>query len=439
MDDELQSGEADEQGNGNSQEPINQEPINQEPINNAQSGQIPFDQPAQPQPTTFTQQPNFAGGQSFEQPGNVGQQSLEQPGYGYPPQFAQTPGAQQVPQWGSAQQEAPNQWSGNQGADGQQVPAPEGVPTPGYPFQTVVPPQGVPPQGYAYAPGPVLGQPVAKKSQAPLIIGIVVAALAVIAIIIAVVVRSGVFGPDSPTSDDYLEGQSQVSTIEDAYTKIGTSITDIFSVSYGDGSGIDAADVDELKAQIKEFEDASAKFGELKVVDDEGVKQSYDAYMAQAKQYVTFTTNIADSTEPLSKAATSCSDVPTASSLGDEFYDQYEEYINTCQSDLDAMSDVPDPAISSYASAMGDYIGSTGDIIGRMEELGSIDSIEYGSDEYTQLEELISELSDLGYPTDAATQLTNGLTDEEDEADPSDALNDLYSALQDGLNAELYE
>ena len=429
MNDELQSGEADGQDNAGSQAPINQ----------PQSGQIPFDQPVQAQPTNFAQQPNPAGGQPPEQYGNVSPQPLEQPGYGYPTQFEQPADAPQQPPWGSPQQEVPNQWSGNLGVDGQQLAQTQGVSAPGYPAQPGVPPQGVPPQGSPYAPGPMPGQPVAKKkTSAPVIIGIVVAVLVVLALIIVLIVRAGLFGgSDSNNTDDYFEGQAQISDMQTAYSKVSSSISDVYSAAYGQGD-IDDEDVADLKEDIKSFEDENAKFGELKVVEDEDVKQSYDAYMAQAEKYVAFTSNLADSAVALSNATQSCTDTPTSSSLDDEFYGQYEEYINACKGDLETLSDAPDPAISKFASAMGEYVGSVSDIIGKMKAIGSYDSLDYGTDQYTQYSDLLDEFYDLGYPSDASTELNDGFDDEKEEADVYDALNDLFDTVEDKIDEILY-
>lgn len=66
--------------------------------------------------------------------------------------------------------------------------------------------------------------------------------------------------------------------------------------------------------------------------------------------------------------------------------------MSNCKAGLDKPSNAPDKAISAYAKTMGDYVTKLGQIVEKMKALGSYDSLEYGTSQYSQYQDLQDEL-----------------------------------------------
>jgi hypothetical protein len=346
----------------------------------------------------------------------------------------------------------PNQ-QGDQGNQGFPTQGVQGNP----PYNQAFPPAGMNPshgnQGPQWAPAPgngpqgggpqfanpgpnaqQFGMPMqpAKKKGLPTgaIIGVVVAVVAVIALILAVVFS----GMGGLKSNDYLDGTNQVNTMNKRYYRISQEMSDILNSAYGDSGTMDEQDTTKIKQRIKEFEESNKDFADLKIMSDDNVKKSYETYSKKAKTYAKYTTNIADSAVALVDASKSCGDEPTASAYDSDFYTDYESYISACQTDLDALSKVPDQSIADYGSALGDYITKLGDLISQMKALGNIDDIEYGTDAYNKIMDLQDDFYDLGGTYDIVDDFQKNLKDEEDNTDPSDELKDLGNVVQDGFD-----
>lgn len=263
------------------------------------------------------------------------------------------------------------------------------------------------------------------------IIGIVVAAVVVVALILAVVLGRGL---GKLSADDYSDGSNTINTMQKKYYRIDTEISDIYTASYSSGKKVDDEDVAKIKKLIKEYQDANTQFGQLKIMRDQKVKDGYGKYSAKAKKYTQYASKIADSAIPMVKASLSCSKAPTVFDYDSDFYSKYDTYISTCQSDLDALSNAPDKAISDYASSLGDYISKLSDLIGKMKAIGDPSKIEYGSDAYNQYRDLQDQFYDLPSIYDTVDTFQQDMKDEEDNANPSDELKDLSDIVQDGFD-----
>lgn len=128
---------------------------------------------------------------------------------------------------------------------------------------------------------------------------------------------------------------------------------------------------------------------------------------------------------------------PITSSYGDDFYTEYGEYVSACKATLDEVSKSPNKDIAQYGKDLSDYVDQLGDIISRMQAIGDIDSIQYGTTQYQQLNDLLDEFFDLETPYDSVSTLTQALQDSAEEADLSDSLSSLYDALADGAENAL--
>ena len=290
---------------------------------------------------------------------------------------------------------------------------------------------------YSYAPKATLDRSSAKtRFRVSLYFVVVVALVTGVVIFIALIFRATIVDHSHPigtSSSEYAilrEGSSQVSTMRQASEKLDQAMYNtIGHATNGSESGVDADDVERIKKYAKEFEDANAQFGELEAADDEEVHDAYVAYMDQAKKFAAVSTSFADFAVPLSEVNQSCSDTPSSNDYDDAFYAAYEDYVNTCKSDLNTLDGISNEAVSDYASSMGDYVDKVGDIIAQMKALGTFDSVVGTEDEYTQFSDLLDEFSGLGTPLSMNSDLSQNLTNQLQKADPSDELNELFNSV----------
>ena len=446
---------------GNGQVPYDQAPTppayGQVPVQpGAQTtyGQQPYGQ--QPQPQPFEQsaygQPQA---QSFEQPRTSYDQQLP-PTQAMPaPWQVQPPVQQSAPQSFAPQPGAPGAPNvpGAAPAAGGYPPAP-GAPASGMPGAPIpgAPIPGAPIPGQPVPGAPVPGQPVpgapgagfpgapapkkkglSKGALIGIIVGGVAAFVAIVLILVFVVVK-----PGSLTSDDYLEGQRQTTVMYTKYTNVNTKLSKAMSTSYDGTTTFDKADAQKIKDYVKEYEQANTAFTDLKVYKhDDEVKQAYDKYEAKAKKFEQLSNNMADTAVAMNAVTKACDSTPTASTVDDDYYNEYTKYIDGCTSALGQLGDSKIKPISEYATSMKDYMTKLGDIIKKMQALGSIDDIVSDNGKYNQYSDLMNEMYDLDSPYDTASDLSEDLRDLENEANPSDELNDLTDLMQDGFNEKM--
>lgn len=414
-------------------------------------GQVPYGQP-QPQPF---EQPAYGQPQPQPQPQSFEQQQRTSYDQQLPPTQAmpapwqvQPPVQQSAPQSFAPQPGAPGapNASGAAPAAGGYPPAP-GAPVPGTPGAPGAPIPGAPTPG-APTPGqPVPGAPgpgfpgvpapkkkgLSKGALIGIIVGGVAAFVAIVLILVFVVVK-----PGSLTSDDYLEGQRQTTVMYTKYTNVNTKLSKAMSTSYDGTTTFDKADAQKIKDYVKEYEQANTAFTDLKVYKhDDEVKQAYDKYEAKAKKFEQLSNNMADTAVAMNAVTKACDSTPTASTVDDDYYNEYTKYIDGCTSALGQLGDSKIKPISEYATSMKDYMTKLGDIIKKMQALGSIDDIVSDNGKYNQYSDLMNEMYDLDSPYDTASDLSEDLRDLENEANPSDELNDLTDLMQDGFNEKM--
>lgn len=308
--------------------------------------------------------------------------------------------------------------------------APQGTP------QGAVPPyqyQGMPPQGaYPAAPAPAPAKkPMSKQARIGIIVGVIAAV-----VVVALVAVFALGRPGKLTADDYLDGMDQITAMSTSQIAMGDELYDVFSGAY-DGDTLDDDALSGLRQSITEFEETNAAFTELPVYEDEAVKAAFDAYQAKASAMVTFIGDFGESAVALSAVSVSCNETPSASMWDDDFYTQYNTYIGNCQTDLEALSAVPNETIAAFGVAMADYINQLGSIVTQMEAIGTYESIEYGTEQYDQFDDLIDQLYDLDYPYTFATDMSTALNEEFEAIDMTDAFEALNTALENGFDAAM--
>ncbi|WP_160319058.1 hypothetical protein [Bifidobacterium aesculapii] len=430
-------------------------------IKPADNGQVPYDQA----PTTpaYGQVPGQPGAQPTygQQPHGQPQpqQSFEQPAYGQPQaqSFEQQPRTsydQQLPPTQAmpapwqvqppVQQSAPQPdvpgaapaAGGYPPVPGEPAPGTPGAPVPGVPVPGVpIPGQpvpGAPGAGFPGSPAPKK-KGLSKGALIGIIVGGIAAFVSIVLILVFVVVK-----PGSLTSDDYLDGQRQTTVMYTKYTNVNTKLSKAISTSYDGTTTFDKADAQKIKDYVKEYEQANTAFTDLKVYKhDDEVKQAYDKYEAKAKKFEQLSNNMADTAVAMNAVTKACDSTPTASTVDDDYYNEYTEYIDGCTSALGQLGDSKIKPISQYATSMKDYMTKLGDIIKKMQALGSIDDIVSDNGKYSQYSDLMDEMYDLDSPYDASSDLNEDLRDLENEANPSDELNDLTDLMQDGFNEKM--
>lgn len=458
---------------GNGQVPYDQAPtaaaygqVPGQPGSQPAYGQVPY---GQPQPQPFEQQAyGQPQPQPFEQQQRTSYDQQLPPTQAMPaPWQVQPPVQQSAPQSFAPQSGAPGAPNapGAAPAAGGYPPAP-GAPAPGMPG-TPVPGAPIPGAPDAAVPGapvpgapipgapipgqPIPGQPVPGASGAGfpgapapkkglskgaligIIVGGVAAFVAIVLILVFVVVK-----PGSLTSDDYLEGQRQTTVMYTKYTNVNTKLSKAMSTSYDGTTTFDKADAQKIKDYVKEYEQANTAFTDLKVYKhDDEVKQAYDKYEAKAKKFEQLSNNMADTAVAMNAVTKACDSTPTASTVDDDYNNEYTKYIDGCTSALGQLGDSKIKPISQYATSMKDYMTKLGDIIKKMQALGSIDDIVSDNGKYSQYSDLMNEMYDLDSPYDTASDLNEDLRDLENEANPSDELNDLTDLMQDGFNEKM--
>lgn len=345
-----------------------------------ETGQSPIGQSAAPGFPQFTQQP-----------------------------FPQAPQAPQAPQYGTPAPEFQPVTS---------APAYQGGPVPNAPGAPAFP-----------------GAPAPKKKglSKGALIGIIVGAIAAILVIVLVVVFV-VVKPGSLKADDYLDGQRQTTSMYTKYSNVNSKMTKAMSTTYDSKSTFDKDDAAKIKEYIKQYEDANKEFTDLKVYKkDDKVKASYDKYEKKAKKFVTFVNNMADTAIAMSAVTKACDSTPTASFTDDDYYSQYNSYVKGCTTALDELGNSKIKPIAEYGTTMKDYLAKLGDIMSKMEALGSADSIFMDDAKYQQYSDLTDELYALDSPYNASSDLSDGLNDIEKEVTPTEELNDLSDLVQDGF------
>lgn len=320
------------------------------------------------------------------------------------------------------------------------APAPDGA-VPAYPTGAAPTYPGGPVPGAPGAPGvPAFpGAPAPKKKglSKGALIGIIVGAIAAVLVIVLVVVFI-VVKPGSLKADDYLDGQRQTTSMYTKYGNVNSKMTKAMSTTYDSKSTFDKTDAQKIKQYIKDYEQANKKFTDLKVYKhDDEVKTAYDKYEKKAQKFVTFSTNMADTAVAMSAVTKACDSTPTASYTDDDYYSQYNSYIKGCTSALGDLGESKIKPIAEYGTTMKDYLTKLGDIMSKMEALGSTDSIFSDDSKYQQFSDLTDQLYNLESPYNASSDLNDDLTDLEKEANPSEELNDLTDLLQDGFNERM--
>lgn len=297
------------------------------------------------------------------------------------------------------------------------APVPPGHPMPGYPQQPG-------------APAPK------KKFSQKALIGIILGAIAAVVVIVLLVVF--VVKPGSLTQDDYIAAHKQTSEMYTKYSKVSSSLVEAMSTAYSSTSQFTKDDAAKVKTKVKEFDDANAQFSQSKVYQkDENVKKTFDKYQTKAKKFSTWANNLADTAVPMSEASKACDNAPTASLYDSDFYSSYDTYISDCTAALDKLADSKVSGIPEYAKSLKDYLTSVSDILQQMKALGDPNNIEYGTDAYTKMSDLIDKYYEVKFPYDASTDLSDKFRSEEESSDPSQELNDLTDLLQNTITEQL--
>ncbi|MBT1174731.1 hypothetical protein JS530_04300 [Bifidobacterium sp. LC6] len=383
---------------------------------------VPHNQPGAPSSNPFTPSSDPAGS------ANTAPQGQSAPGA---PVWQQQPGQPNAPVPAGA---PAWQQPGQPGAPvpGQPVPgAPSWQQQPGQPGAPV--PPGAP--GWQQPGQPGAPAPKKKLSQKALI-GIIVGAVAAVVIIALVIFM--LFKPGSLTTDDYLDTSKQAALIQGKYATASWELSNAISAASGTTTKFSQSDVDKVKNEVKAFDEANTKFTTLKAYqNDEDIKKQFDKYQTKAKKFSTLSNNLADLALPMNKAAKACDDTPTSTMYDSDFYSSYESYINDCSAALDELGKSKVDGIKEYSTSLKDYLTSVGDIIKQMKELGDPNNIEYGTDAYTKMRDLIDKYYDIEPPYDAQTKLYDTLDKLEESSDPSKELNNLTDLIQDKVTEHL--
>lgn len=303
---------------------------------------------------------------------------------------------------------------------------PQGVPGAPGSVPAGVPPMGMPPQGAYGAPMP--GQPQKRKKGLGVIIGIIVGV-----IVIAVIAACAYFFLFKPslTAQDYLEASTKLDDISSEYYDV---TSDMSQMQYYDDSDVNSS-VSDLKDGISKLQQIEGEFSSLKAYKDDEVKQAYDTYTASSKQFTDYMLKIADVYPALKAVETSCGDTPYVSMYDSDFADQYSTFLSSCKTKLEALSNTDVQSIKDFATSMSEYVTKLSDIVDQLKELGNIDDIEYGSDQYNKLSDIVDEYYELPSAYEAASDFQTALSKEIDDVDPSDEL----QAVQDLLGTKIQE
>lgn len=288
-------------------------------------------------------------------------------------------------------------------------------------------PPGQPVPGYPQQPGmPAPNKKLSHKALIGIIVGAIAAVIAIILIVVFVV------KPGSLAQDDYIDAHKQTTEMYTKYSRVSSSLVNAMSTAYSSTSKFTKDDASKIKTKVKAFDDANAQFAQMKAYQkDEDVKQAFDKYQTKAKKFSTWANNLADTAVPMSEATQACDQAPSSSLYDSDFYTSYDTYISDCTAALDKLTDSKVSGIPEYAKSLKDYLTSVSDILKQMQALGNPDTIEYGTNAYTQMSDLIDKFYEVQFPYDASTKLSDEFRDAEENADPSKELNDLTDKLQD--------
>ncbi|KFJ05921.1 hypothetical protein [Bifidobacterium tsurumiense] len=289
-----------------------------------------------------------------------------------------------------------------------------------------VPPMGMPPQGAYGAPMP--GQPQKRKKGSGVIIGIIVGVIVIA--IIAACVFFFLFKP-SLTAQDYLEASTKLDDISSEYYDV---TSDMSQMQYYDDSDVNSS-VSDLKDGISKLQQIEGEFSSLKAYKDDEVKQAYDTYTASSKQFTDYMLKVAEAYPALKAVETSCGDTPYVSMYDSDFADQYSTFLSSCKTKLEALSNTDVQSIKDFATSMSEYATKLSDIVDQLKELGNIDDIEYGSDQYNKLSDIVDEYYELPSTYEATSDFQSAISDELNKVDPSDEL----QAVQDLLGTKIQE
>ncbi|WEV68141.1 hypothetical protein OZX72_03960 [Bifidobacterium sp. ESL0769] len=402
----------------------------------------PNGQPMQPPQPSNGQNANFVQQGAGSYAGQPGATNPNQP----MPQYPQSgPYAQNAPMQGQPQagqypaqpaagqyqaQQMPN--NGNVPFSNSAFPAPsqtqqnwqQGAQNPGAPGAV----NGMAmPNGVNGAPGAV-----PKKSNKAVIA--IVTAVVVIVVVVAVVLGldvAGVIG--GPKEKDYKAAQDEIAIMDHNLTAMTTDfVTNSLEAST---DGMKDAGTTQFNADKKKFEQANADFKNLKVMKDEKVKSAYDVYAPKAAGFDSYMDDLFKGMKSLSDIKQSCTNPTGGSTVGNDFYHQYDTFFSQCSAKIQSEGKISNKPVANFVQSLQDYLNKKNAILKQMEAMGDPNAMKSNS-QIDQLNALVDQFNNIPTPTDDAATFQQAVTKDVSKTDPTRSLKNLQTVVNDGARAK---